>query len=105
MIRAAQAFEKSGEFRLVVEITDKEEVNAVPDHYDQAGVLIQVLPGNFRKPEFLFPNKVNSTLVALEVSLSITCYTFSVIGKLIGFCVCSLTLMRLKCSRLVTFRK
>lgn len=80
MIRAAQAFEKSGEFRLVVEITDKEEVNAVPDHYDQAGVLIQVLPGNFRKPEFLFPNKVNSTLVALEVSLLMLMVMLVVIG-------------------------
>ncbi|CAL8113890.1 unnamed protein product [Orchesella dallaii] len=70
IVRASQAFEKSGEFRLVIEITDKEEINAVPDHYDQAGVLIQILPGNFRKPEFLFPNKVNSTLVALESDLA-----------------------------------
>jgi len=82
IIRASQAFEKSGEFKLVVEIVDVDlSSNAVQDHHDRAGVTIEVLAGNFRKPEFMFPNKVNSTLKTFEVwaSLAMNILSFQIL--------------------------
>jgi hypothetical protein len=73
VIRAAQAFEKADEARLIVEISDQGEVAFSNEHVDRTEVFVQILPGNFKKPEFLFPNKINSTLIAVEVLLVILC--------------------------------
>ncbi|CAG7728421.1 unnamed protein product [Allacma fusca] len=67
IIRADRAYAKSGDYRLVVEVTDSE--TELPAHFDRSGVLISVLPGNFRRPEFTFPNKVNWTLLTMESNL------------------------------------
>jgi hypothetical protein len=80
IVRAAQAFEKEGEVNLLIEVNDVGALAADNEHSDNTSVLIQILPGNFKKPEFLFPNKINSTLIALEVS---TCFKISIYIRLI----------------------
>jgi len=76
VIKATQTFEKPGEVILSVEVTDQGEVAFSDTHIDTTKVTIHILPGNFKKPEFLFPNKINSTLLAVEVSFLYTrvCY-------------------------------
>ena len=65
IISASRAFDKAEDIRVVIEVTDT-MTNESTAHYDRSGVLIQVLPGNFRRPEFVFPNKVNWTLLTPE---------------------------------------
>lgn len=67
IISAIRAHELSGEVHLVIEVTDRKGNTSSSDHFDRTGVYIQIFPGNFRKPEFKFPNRVNSTLPAVEV--------------------------------------
>lgn len=68
VLRAAQAYEKAGEMSLSIQVDDVGgDKELMGDHTDKTTVLVQILPGNFKKPEFLFPNKINSTLVADEV--------------------------------------
>jgi len=67
VIRATRAHEDAGEFQLIVQVTDRKGDMSGNDHYDRTGIRIRILPGNFRKPEFKFPNRVNSTLPVLEV--------------------------------------
>lgn len=69
IVRAAQAYEKAGEVNLIVGVDDVGGVASDSDlHSDRTSLFVQILPGNFRKPEFLFPNKMNSTLIAIEAS-------------------------------------
>lgn len=68
VIRASRAHEDAGEHRLTVEVSDKGDYESGEEnHIDRTEVLVKILPGNFRKPEFKFPNQVNSTLPAIEV--------------------------------------
>ncbi|XP_021944400.1 cadherin-87A [Folsomia candida] len=86
VLRAAQAYEKAGEMSLSIQVDDVGgDKELMGDHTDKTTVLVQILPGNFKKPEFLFPNKINSTLVADESNVEeIEKFANSAFTKVLG---------------------